>query len=202
MFKVTNKINVDLSVRNEKILAELNKLKISAGKTKTREGSNVAEYDWTELAEKLEKASMISYIAPVEQAVEPFTNEELNELQKPKMSTAESFYKYFARRRLGFYQLLPQDSVLMEHNEEIIKDLISKSLAVNITIEDITTGDIVFDGGTKKVKVREIGFDDLGRKAELQIEVEEVCNLLHPDKELALYYPTKEKTKKASKDLI
>jgi hypothetical protein len=197
MFKVTNKIDVDLNVRGAEILNQFKKIGLFPGKQDYSENPNIPTYNWIELAERLENAVKLSYNGPANLALEPLTVKELEELQKPSMSVSR-FYKFFASRRLGFYELLPQETATLEHNPELIADLISKSLAQNIDIEDSTTGDIVYQGGTKKVKVKDIGWDGLGKRAEIELEVEEVCNLLHPELKNELYYPTK-KAKKEDK---
>jgi hypothetical protein len=187
MFKVTNKIDVDLKVRDVEILNQFKKIGLFPGKQDYSKNGNIPTYNWIELAERLENAVKISYNAPANLALEPLTVEELEELQKPSMSVSR-FYKFFASRNLGFYELLPQETAKLEHNPELIADLISKSLAKNITIEDTQTDQVVYDGGTKKVKIKDIGWDGLGKRAEIEFEVEEVCNLLHPELKNELHY--------------
>ena len=133
---------------------------------------------------------MISYIAPVELSNKTFTTEQLEQLQKPKLAV-DDFYRFFKRTGLGFYQLLPGESSELQHNLDVVNDLISKSCAVNLRIEDTETGDIVFEGGIEKAKSEEYKTNKDGERVSFSVDITTVVNTLHPQKKLEIYYPTK-----------
>ena len=112
-----------------------------------------------------------------------------------EVPAAEDFFLVMQNEGIGFYRLEPGDSVELRHNREMIDELVQASIADKLRITDTETGEVVWDGGLVDHSYEVIVFDEIGKKVKVKQEAKRIANMLHPEKERAIYYPVKEKQK-------
>lgn len=195
MYKITNKLDVNLTAKGVELKEAFNKLKINYTLDKTivnEIGQRNKVADEVALADRLETACSFNYVAPIK-----FDDTNLDLDDREAMlhkSDLNRFYKIASRKKMGFFKLAPMESVELVHDEDILRDLITKHFAKHLEIIDTVTGDVIFDGGLTEFEFK--GSKSLKAHDEEKFTIYKgirTCNLLHPKKELDLYYPTKTK---------
>jgi len=189
MYKITNKLKVNLTATDKELKEELIKNGLEYSYDKVDSVTSRPIPDKVKLRNRLAAGTCFTFWCPPEldEAVLDKTDmESIN--SEPKVEDVATVY---ASVNHGFSKLEPGKFAYLAQKDYIIESLINTGYADKIIITDETTGNIVWDGGI--VDVEYTYFNSLKDKEEGKEKKGKskiIVNMVHPEKLRKLYTPT------------